>query len=82
MGSNFGLNFVIAKEVEMYNYCCYVRCANLLLRVIGECLGPKRLYLFTMNSDDFQTKVMQSKGWLSAIVGMLVPRDLIKDLTL
>ncbi len=34
----------------------------------GECLGHKQAQLFTMHSQDFQTKVVQQKGWLSAIV--------------
>ena len=33
----------------------------------GECLDPKQVQLITMHSYDFQTKVVQTKGWLSAI---------------
>ncbi len=28
----------------------------------GECLGPKQVQLGTMHSQDFHTKVVQSKG--------------------
>ncbi len=35
---------------------------------MGECLSPKQAQLVTMHSYDLQTKVIQSKGWLSAIV--------------
>ena len=36
----------------------------------GDCLGPEQAQLSTMHSKDFQTKVVQSKGWLSAIIGI------------
>ncbi len=40
MGSILGPNRVIVKDVKSYTYCCYVRCATLILRV-GEIPWPK-----------------------------------------
>ncbi len=39
----------------------------------GECLVPQQAQLIIMHSSDFQTKVVQSKGWLS---GMQYGQDL------
>ncbi len=43
-----------------------------------KCLGPpkKQAQLITMHRKDFQTKVMQSKGWLSVGVwqGLMIYR--------
>ncbi len=33
----------------------------------GKCIGPKQVELISIQSFDFQIKVVQSKGWLSAV---------------
>ena len=45
---------------------CQMRDINSTSR--GKCLSPKQAQLITMHSFDFQPRVVQSKGWLSAIV--------------
>ncbi len=35
MGSILGPNRVIAKDVKICTYCCYVRCATLIVWVVG-----------------------------------------------
>ena len=46
MGSMLGLdakpNCVIAKDVKSCTYCCYVRCATLIVRVGENALAPDR----------------------------------------
>ena len=61
-GSILGPNSVIS-QVSNYNYTAYVKCVKLI-----ECLGPKQAQLITMHSSDFQTNVVQLKGWWSTIV--------------
>ncbi len=34
----------------------------------GNALAPKQTQLSAMHSKDLKTKVMQSKGWLSALI--------------
>ncbi len=43
-----------------------------------ECPGKKGI---TMHCQDFQIKVVQLRGWLSAIVGMLMPFELLNGLS-
>ncbi len=33
---------IIAKDVKIYTYCCYVRCATLIVRVWENALAPNR----------------------------------------
>ena len=42
MGSMFGPNRVIAKDVKSCTYYCYVRCATLIERAWANTLAPKR----------------------------------------
>ncbi len=49
----------------MYLLVCQMREINSTSR--GGCLGPIQAQLITMHSYDSQTKVGQSKGWLSAM---------------
>ncbi len=52
--------WVITNELKcLPTYCWYF--------IYTTCLGPKHVQLITMNSQDFQTQVVQSKGWLSAM---------------
>ena len=48
-GSMLGPNRVIAKVIKSCDYCCFVRCSILIVR-IGECFGPKQAQLKTMHS--------------------------------
>ena len=59
----FGSNSVIVKELKICTYCCYFRC-------MSDWEAKKQAKLITMHSQDFQTEVVQSMGWLSAIVGI------------
>ena len=43
-------NRVIAKDVKSCTYCCYVKCATLIVRVGGNALAPKQTQLITMYS--------------------------------
>ena len=45
---------------------CYMHDTNSMSR--GEYLCPKQVQLITMLSEDFQTEVLQSKGWQYATV--------------
>ncbi len=60
-----GPNRVIAKDVKSCTYC---QMHDIKSMSRGEPLGPKQAQLSTMHSWDFQTKVVQSKVWLSAII--------------
>ncbi len=47
MGSMLGQNRVIAKNVKSCTYCCYVRCATLIVWVeYGNALAPNRCNSF------------------------------------
>ena len=54
-----GIDRSITKDVKNGPYCCYVRCARFIVRLWGI-----QIQLITMHSKDYQTKVVQSKGWL------------------
>ena len=41
---------------------------DIINMTIGKCLGPKQAQLSFMHNYDFQTKVLKSKGLLSAII--------------
>ncbi len=68
--TNFKFNFLWArnKAVTCCTYCCYVKCATLIVRLGGNALAPKQAQFITMHSKDFQIKALQLKVWLSAIV--------------
>ncbi len=60
-------NCVIAKDAKSFTFCwCHMHDINCTSS--GECLGPKQVHIITMHSLDFHTKVVQAKGWLSAIL--------------
>ena len=61
-----GPNRDIAKHVKSCTYCCYVRCATLVVRV-GEMPWTKTGATINHAELGFQTKVFQSKGWLSVM---------------
>ncbi len=66
MGSILSPNRVIAKDVKSCTNCCYVRFATSIVWVGGLRLGHKQVQLNTLDSCNFQTKLLQLRGWLSA----------------
>ncbi len=69
------LNPTLTKNFKNCTGCCYVRCVTFILR-------PKTAQFITMHNQDVKTKVVQSKCWLSALVEVLVPSDLLNGLAL
>ncbi len=62
-GSILGPNRAIAKGVKSCIYCCYVRCVTFIV-----CVGRIPWSQIGATHYHVQTKVVQSKGWLCAIV--------------
>ena len=62
---NFKFLCVITKDVEDCFYCCFVRCATYIVRVWGVPWPINRRNSWPRTVRTFQTKVMQSNGWLS-----------------
>ncbi len=69
MGSILGPNNVIAKDSKMCTYCCYVKCASLIVWV-GECIGPKQAQLMNHTQLGLSDNGHALKGWLSAMIGI------------
>ena len=65
-----GQDRVITNDVKMRTYWCYKQMQDIIKTNRKNALAPKQVQLITMHSYDLQTKVVQSKGWLSAIVGI------------
>ncbi len=61
---------VIVKYIKRFTYCCYFRCATFIVWVGVGFFGQKQAQLNTIHGLEFQIRVMQSKGWLCAIVAV------------
>ena len=59
------LHRLITKDVKNGSYCCYVRCETLIVRVGGMPWSITRHNSLPCTVMASQTKVVQSKGWLS-----------------
>ncbi len=62
MSSIPDLNHGIAKDVKRFTHCCFVRCVTLMQR-FQTCANQCNVEI------GLQTKVVQSKGWLVAMLG-------------
>ncbi len=67
MGSMLILYRVLAKHIKICTYCCYVRCATLIVQV-RESFGTKQTQLITIHSQDLKGLVvyqdLSSMGWV------------------
>ena len=67
VGSNLGPNYVIFKDAKSYTYSCNV----INSKRVENALAQKKTRLITVHSWDLQTRVVQLKVLLPAIVGTI-----------
>ena len=72
VGSNLGPNYVIFKDAKSYTYSCNV----INSKRVENALAQKKTRLNTEHSWDLQTRVVQLKVLLPAIVGTIYVQGL------